>query len=59
MSRPRCSKCDFPMIHISRPLMPIFGDIRAFQCQPCGYLVLLQLPFEPSSTIEVKANGAA
>jgi hypothetical protein len=33
--------------------MPIFGDVRAFRCQPCGYMVLLQYPFEPSSTIEV------
>jgi hypothetical protein len=40
------------MILINRPLMPIFGDIRAFQCQPCGFLVLLQYPFELLSTIE-------
>jgi hypothetical protein len=33
------------MIRINSPLMPIFGDIRAFQCQPCGFVVLLQQPF--------------
>jgi hypothetical protein len=40
------------MIRINRPLMPIFGDVRAFRCQPCGYMVLLQYPFELPSTIE-------
>jgi hypothetical protein len=34
------------MIHLPRPLMRLFGDIRAFQCQPCGFMVLLRHPFQ-------------
>ena len=44
--RPTCPTCDFAMIHLSRPLMRLFGDVRAFQCQPCDFMVLLQHPFD-------------
>lgn len=39
--RPNCPTCDFRMIHVPRPLQQIFGDVRAFQCQPCDFMVLL------------------
>jgi len=40
------------MVHTPRPLMRIFGDIRAFQCQPCDFVVLLRSPFKLLSTVE-------
>lgn len=58
MSRPQCPTCDFQMILIRRPLMRIFGDIRAFQCQPCGFMVMLAYPFKLSSTVEDKLDAA-
>ena len=50
--RLKCPTCDFQMIHISRPLMRIFGDVRAFQCQPCNSMFLLRHPFKLLTTEE-------
>lgn len=43
--RPKCPTCEFRMVHLSRPLLRLFGDVRAFQCQPCDFMVLLRYPF--------------
>jgi hypothetical protein len=41
--------------------MRIFGDIRAFECLACDYIVILKYPFEPSPsdlTMELKLDAA-
>jgi hypothetical protein len=43
--RPKCPICEFQMIRLPRPLMCFFGDVRAFQRQPCDFMVLLRHPF--------------
>jgi hypothetical protein len=44
--RPKCPACEFQMIHLPPPLMRFFGDVRAFQCQSCDFMVLLRHPFQ-------------
>jgi hypothetical protein len=34
------------MVRAAKPLHRIFGDVRAFECSPCGYILLLY-PFDP------------
>jgi hypothetical protein len=46
------------MISIRRPLLRIFGDIRAFQCQPSGFTVLLPYLIKLTSTVEVNLDAA-
>ena len=45
--RPQCPECDTAMVRAPRPLMRIFGDVRAFECSTCNYMILLQHPFQP------------
>lgn len=48
-----CPRCDGPMLLIPRrPLMRIFGDVRAFECSTCSHMVLSSYPFqsEPSNS---------
>jgi hypothetical protein len=45
-SGPRCVACDTVMIMTpTRPLMRIFGDVRAFECPTCNYMLLSVYPY--------------
>jgi len=56
--RPTCPACEFPMIHLPRPLMRLFGDIRAFQCQPCDFMVLLRHNLLAKPDTQLRLDGA-
>ena len=47
MTWPNCPECETTMVRAAKPLHRIFGDVRAFECSPCGYTLLLKYPFEP------------
>jgi hypothetical protein len=44
---PNCPKCGSRMLEGPRPFMRIFGDIRAFECPACDYILILKYPFKP------------
>jgi hypothetical protein len=44
---PNCPKCASRMLQGPRPFKRIFGDIRAFECSACGYILILKYPFKP------------
>jgi DNA-directed RNA polymerase subunit RPC12/RpoP len=46
---PQCPQCDSAMIIGPKPLKRIFGDVRAFECVPCEFTILLE--FRPSAQI--------
>jgi DNA-directed RNA polymerase subunit RPC12/RpoP len=35
-----CPQCEARMLSGPRPLMRIFGDVRAFECPTCEYMIL-------------------
>jgi len=45
---PDCPRCKSRMLRGPRLFMWIFGDIRAFECSACGYILILKYPFEPT-----------
>jgi hypothetical protein len=50
LARPQCPECETVMIALARrPLLRIFGDIRAWQCPACDYMLLSTYPFRPAS----------
>jgi hypothetical protein len=58
---PNCPRCESHMLEGPRPLMRIFGDVRAFECLACDYILLLKHPFEPllfDHAIELKVDAA-
>ena len=44
---PNCPKCGTCMLQGLSPCRRIFGDIRAFECSECDYVLILKHPFEP------------
>jgi hypothetical protein len=40
MARSNCPKCENTMVSTANPLHRIFGDVRAFECTQCGYMML-------------------
>jgi hypothetical protein len=50
---PNCPKCGSRMLEGPRPFMRIFGDIRAFECSACGYILILKYPFKPALADQV------
>jgi hypothetical protein len=55
-----CPQCETRMLRAPRPLMRIFGDVRAFECPSCKYMILKyaaeRLPSVP--TIRPQLNAA-
>ena len=35
-----CPQCGARMLRAPRPLMRIFGDVRAFECPTCDHMIL-------------------
>jgi hypothetical protein len=49
------------MILGRRPLMRIFGEVRAFECLNCDYMLLVARPFRPMlkpATVRSAAEAA-
>jgi hypothetical protein len=44
---PNCPQCESRMLEGPRPFKRIFGDIRAFECLACDYILILTHPFQP------------
>jgi hypothetical protein len=44
---PNCPQCESRMLEGPRPFKRIFGDIRAFECLACDYILILKHPFQP------------
>jgi hypothetical protein len=42
---PNCPQCESRMLQAPRPFKRIFGDVRAFECSACGYVLILKYPF--------------
>jgi hypothetical protein len=47
MATLECPECDVLMVPAPRPLMRIFGDVRAFECSMCNYMLFLKYPLKP------------
>jgi hypothetical protein len=47
-TRPQCHECDTLMIAAPRPLMRVFGDVRAWECPTCNYMLLSAYPVPAS-----------
>jgi hypothetical protein len=56
-SGPRCVACDTVMIMTpTRPLMRIFGDVCAFECPTCNYMLLSAYPYlQPATVLRLDA----
>jgi hypothetical protein len=52
MTRSNCPKCENTMVSTASPLHRIFGDVRAFACTQCDYM-MLEYPFEPMASEQV------
>jgi len=39
---PQCPECDTVMVLGKRPLMRIFGDVGAFECSNCEYMLFVK-----------------
>jgi len=37
---PNCPQCEVCMLAAPRALGRIFGDVRAFECSSCGFMIL-------------------
>jgi hypothetical protein len=37
---PNCPQCEACMLQAPRPLKRMFGDVRAFECSSCGFMIL-------------------
>lgn len=46
---PQCPECDSVMILAPRPLMRIFGDVRALECPTCHYMLLSVYSFQSTA----------
>src|SRR5258705_5630849 len=58
---PDCPQCDSPMPQGPKPFMRIFGDIRAFECPACDYILILKYPFNsmvPDQAVGLKDEAA-
>jgi hypothetical protein len=58
---PDCPQCESRMLQGPRPFMRIFGDIRAFECSACDYILILKYPFKPmlaDQAVRLKSDAA-
>jgi rubredoxin len=58
---PDCPECESRMLHGRRPFMRIFGDIRAYECSACDYILITEYPFNAvlaDKAVGLKANTA-
>jgi hypothetical protein len=58
---PDCPQCESPMPQGPKPFMRIFGDIRAFECSACDYILILKYPFNsmlPDQAVGLKDEAA-
>jgi hypothetical protein len=58
---PDCPQCESRMLQGPRPFMRIFGDIRAFDCSACDYILIVKYPFKPmlaDQAVGLKADAA-
>jgi len=49
---PQCPECDTVMVLGKRPLMRIFGDVGAFECSNCEYMLFVERQYRQATTPE-------